>query len=142
MNENQKLLSSILETAQMGQIGIRAAMRANMKPTLRVNLQKQLRQYDMFENSAHQIASARCWEVHDIDPAAKFMAKATAKGKLSFGDVNSKIAAMMIQGNTRGMILACKNRNRCQDPDNQVFALADKMIEQSEQNVQDMQPFL
>ncbi|MBQ6890421.1 MAG: hypothetical protein IJN53_05335 [Oscillospiraceae bacterium] len=142
MNENQKLLSSILETAQMGQIGIRAAMKANMKPSLRVNLQKQLRQYDMFENSAHEIASTRCWEVHDIDPAAKFMAKATAKGKLSFGDVDSKIAAMMIQGNTRGMILACKNRNRCQKPDNQVFALADKMIEQSEQNVQDMQPFL
>lgn len=142
MNYNQKLLSSIIETAQMGQIGIRAALRADMKHTLRLNLQSQLREYDEIEADANRIAASRCWDVRDIDPAAKFMAKATAKGKLSFGDVNSKIAAMMIQGNTRGMILAYKNMNRCQNPDSQVFSLAQKMIDSGTNNVLQMQPFL
>ncbi len=142
MNYNQKLLSSILETAQMGQIGIRAALKADMKHTLRLSLQSQLREYDELEGDANRIAASRCWDVRDIDPAAKMMAKATSKAKLSFGDVNSKIAAMMIQGNTRGMILAYKQMNRCQNPDSQVFALAQKMIDSEKNNVLQMQPFL
>ncbi len=142
MNENQKLLGSILETAQMGQIGIRAALRAEMKPQLRQGLQSQLREYDELEGDANRIAASRGWELHDIDPAAKFMAKATSKSKLSFGEVNSKIAAMMIQGNTRGMILAYKNMNHCKAPDSQVFALAQKMLDSEENNIRSMQPFL
>ncbi len=142
MNDNHKLLSSILETAQMGQIGIRAALKAEMKPQLRQGLQSQLREYDELEGDAKRIASYRGWDMRDIDPAVKFMAKATSKGKLSFGEVNSKIAAMMIQGNTRGMILAYKNMNHCQSPDNQVFALAQKMLDSEENNIRSMQPFL
>lgn len=142
MNGNHKLLSSIMETAQMGQIGIRAALRADMKHTLRLNLQSQLREYDELERQANRIAAGRCWDMQDIDPAKKMMAKAAAKGKLTFGDVNSKIAAMMIQGNTRGMILMYKNMNRCQTPDSEVFALAQKMIDSEKNNVVQMQPFL
>ncbi len=142
MNENQKLLSSILETAQMGQIGIRSALKAEMNHTLRLGLESQLKEYDEIEGDAHRIATARSWAMHDIDPAVKFMAKATAKSKLSFGKVNSKIAAMMIQGNTRGMILTYKNMNRCEAPDSQVFALAQKVLDSEENNIRQMQPYL
>ncbi len=142
MDNNHKLLSSILETAQMGQIGIRAALKADMQHPLRLGLQSQLKEYDKLEGDANRIAAAKGWKMHDIDPAVKFMAKATSKGKLTFGDVNSKIAAMMIQGNTRGMILTYKNMNRCQNPDSQVFALAQKMLDSEENNIRQMQPYL
>ena len=142
MNYNQKLLSSIVETAQMGQIGIRAALRADMKHTLRLNLQSQLREYDEIEADANRIAASRCWDVRDIDPAAKFMAKATARGKLSFGDVNSKIAAMMIQGNTKGMIKGLKNLHQFPRQDDQVSTISQKLLDCETANIRQMQSFL
>ncbi len=142
MMNNQKLLSSILETAQMGQIGIRSALKADISHQLRQGLQSQLKEYDEIEGDAHRIAASRNWKVHDIDPAVKFMAKATSKSKLSFGPVNSKLAAMMIQGNTRGMILTYKNMHRCETKDSQVFSLAQKVLDTQENNIRTMQPFL
>lgn len=142
MNESQKLLSSILETAQMGQVGIRAALDMQMQPQLRLGLESQLREYDEMEGEASQIAADRGWNMPGIGPAARLMAKTSTLSRLSFGDVNSKIAAMMIQGSTRGMILGRKNMNNCQAPDGQIFALAQKMLDCEEHGIRQMQPFL
>ena len=109
MKNSKEVLSSVLKTTQMGQLGIRSALESEMAPALRSAMESQLREYDSIESEAHSIAKARNWELPELNPSIRFMTDRMTKMKLSRGDVNSKIAAMMIRGNTSGVIKGLKN---------------------------------
>ena len=65
-----------------------------------------------------------------------------SRGQLLVGEPDSKIAGMMIQGNTRGMILGLKNMRRCNQPDSQVAQIAQKLLETEKNNIVSMEGFL
>ena len=142
MKNNHDLLSSILKTTQMGQIGIRAVMKYAAQPELKNALKQQLHEYDSIEQEAHAIAASRGWEVSELDPVVKFMAMHYARMNLSFDRADSKIAGMMIQGNTRGMIKSLKNSHHSANPDERVAVLAQKLLDCENANIQQMQGFL
>ena len=52
MKNSQQILSSVLKTAQMGQVGIRSVLDTRMRPGLRKALEQQLREYDQIETEA------------------------------------------------------------------------------------------
>lgn len=142
MKSNTEVLSSILKTTQMGQIGIRSVLDTTMKPDLRGALESQLREYDLIESEAHAIASQRGWEVREIDPGIRFMSEMMTRFKLSMGGADSKIADMMIQGNTRGMVKSLKDLHRYSGQDQQVSILAQKLLDCETANIRQMQPYL
>ena len=104
MKGSKDLLSSILKTTQMGQIGIRSVLKTPLRASLRAALKDQLQEYDTIEQEAHTIASSRGWTLEELDPAIKGMTNLMTRSCLAFGDADSKAASMMIQGNTRGII--------------------------------------
>ena len=112
MSESKQLLDSIISTVQMGQIGIRSVMDRAVRTDFKKALKSQLAEYDTVETEAHAIASARGWELKEVNPAIRSMSEAMARMRLSFGGNDSKIAAMMIRGNTRGMIIGLKDQHR------------------------------
>jgi uncharacterized protein (DUF305 family) len=59
-----------------------------------------------------------------------------------FGNADSKLAAMMIQGNTRGMIVVLKDLHQTREPDKQVEKLSQKLLETENSNITQMQGFL
>ena len=142
MNDSKQLLTSILETAQMGQTGIRSVLKATMRPALRKALESQLREYDTIEREACAIAYSRSWELRDLEPAAKAMSEMMTRAKLSFGNTDSKIAAMMIQGNTRGMITGLRELHQFDRNDAQVSMLSQRLIDCETANIRQMQGFL
>lgn len=142
MKESKKMLKSILNSTQMGQIGIRSVMNRRISPPLQKALESQLREYDALEREAVSIASSRGWELQDIDPVVKVMSAAMSKAKLSYGDTNSKIAAMMIEGNTRGMILGLRDQHNFTHQDSQIQTLSQKLIDCERANILQMQGFL
>lgn len=142
MKGSKDILSSILKTTQMGQIGIRSIMNMPLKAGLRTELTSQLREYDAIEQEAHGIAASRGWELKELDPAIKGMTNMMTRTRLSFGNTNSKAAAMMIQGNTRGIIKGFKNLNQFPSSDEKVADLAQKLIDFEETNNRQLQGFL
>ena len=142
MKNSQDILSSILKSTQMGQIGIRTVLDRTMRPGLRKALESQLQEYDSIESEAHTIAGQRGWELAELDPAFRMMADMMTRMKLMGGNTDSKIAGMMIQGNTRGMITEIKNIHQFNQPDVQVQALAQKLIDSEIANIRQMQSFL
>lgn len=142
MSESKELLTSILNTTQMGQVGIRSALGTAMRPTLRKALQSQLQEYDAIEREAMAIATARGWELRDLEPAAKGMAKLMTRARLSHGNTDSKLAAMMIQGNTKGMILGLKELHQFNRRDPQITTLSQKLLDCETANIRQMQGFL
>lgn len=142
MNNSKDLLGSVLKTVQMGQIGIRCVLKSQLRASLRTALNEQLQEYDSIEREAQAIASSRGWVLSDLDPAVKGMASAMTRTRLWFGDVDSKAAAMMIQGNTRGMIKGIKNIHQFNNSDERVGMLSQKLLDCEKANIRQMQGFL
>ncbi|MCI6433704.1 MAG: hypothetical protein MR828_02855 [Clostridiales bacterium] len=142
MKDSKEILSSVLKTTQMGQIGIRSALEAEMKPELRQAMEAQLQEYDAIETQAHSIAAERSWVLPELNPSIRFMTDRMTKMKLSYGEVNSKIAEMMIRGNTSGVIKGLKNLHQMEQQDDSVSALSLKLLDTESANVDQMKQFL
>ena len=142
MKGSKDILSSILKTTQMGQIGIRSILKMPLRAELRTELNSQLKEYDTIEQEAHGIALSRGWELKELNPAIKGMTNMMTRSQLSFGDMDSKAAAMMIRGNTRGVIKGYKNMNQFAETDKQVSDLAYKLIDFEQVNNHQLQGFL
>ena len=126
----------------MGQVGIRSVLKSNMRPTLRKALESQLQEYDSIETEAHCIASSRGWQVPELDPMVRTMAEMMTRMRLTGGNTDSKIAGMMIQGNTRGMIKGLKDLHQFSRQDLQLKSLSQKLLDCETANIRQMQGFL
>ena len=142
MKTSQEMLSSILKTTQMGQLVIRSVLNASMRPGLRKALESQLREYDSIESQAHAIAGRRGWELSELQGGVRMMTDMMTRMKLSYGNADTKIAGMMIQGNTRGMITGLKNLHQYNSLDCQISGLSQKLLDCETANIRQMQSFL
>ena len=126
----------------MGQVGIRSVLKMPLKTDLQEALKSQLHEYDAIERETLAIANSRGWNLEQLHPIAKRMADMTTRTKLSFGNSNSKTAAMMIQGNTRGIIKGLKNLHAYNHADQQVSNISQKLLDCEKANILQMQGFL
>lgn len=142
MKGSKDLLSSVLKTTQMGQIGIRSLLNRPIGSDLQSALRSQLDEYSSIEQEAHRLAAMKGWELEQLNPAVKHMANMMTRAQISLNHSDSKAAAMMIQGNTRGMIKGFKNLNSFNYSDERVADLSRKLLEKEEDNIRQMQRFL
>ena len=142
MKSSQEILSSLLKTAQMGQTGIRCVRKLSLPEEMHRALADQLREYDAIEQQAQALAAQRGWTLDGLAPIAKTMSAAVTRTQLMGGNQRSKIATMMIQGNTRGMIKGLKNLHALSQPDASVSRLSGELLRCEEQNIRQMQSFL
>lgn len=142
MKDSKELLSSVLHTVQMGQTGIRSVQDNAVRTGLKQELKQQLKEYDSIEKEALKLAASRGWSLTDVNPAVRKMSDMMSRARLMGGDVDSKIAGMLIQGNTRGMILGVRNLHRSNNSDSQVTELAQKLLDSENINIQKTQVYL
>jgi hypothetical protein len=142
MMNDEQLLTSMLHTVQMGQTGIRSVRDSAIRPALQQELDEQLKEYDTIEKEALRLAENRGWELSNVNPMVRTMSSMMSQMKLMGGEVDSKIAGMLIQGNTRGIILGVKNLNRSKQDDTQVTQLAQRLLNRENINIQKSQVYL
>lgn len=142
MKTNREILSSVLKTTQMGQLGIRSVLDAAVQSDLRQALNQQLQEYDRIETEAHSIASQRGWELRELDPAVRAMTDLMVRLRLPKANPDSKIADLMILGNTKGMVKGLKNIHAFDGRDGRVATLSQKLIDTETNNIRQMRPFL
>lgn len=142
MLNNKEILTSIVKSAQMGQAGIRSVLKAGMEPELRKALKDQLREYRAIESEAHSTAAMRGWELKELDPALLFMVENMSRLKLGTRGSQSKIADMMIQGSTQGMIQGLRDIHQYKGSDSQVRILSQKLLDCEAANIRQMQSYL
>lgn len=142
MKSSKELLISVLHTVQMGQTGIRSVRDSAIRPALQQELDEQLKEYDTIEKEALRLAENRGWELSNVNPMVRTMSSMMSQMKLMGGEVDSKIAGMLIQGNTRGIILGVKNLNRSKQDDTQVTQLAQRLLNRENINIQKSQVYL
>lgn len=142
MINSQRVLNDVIKTSQMGISGINVVMPQTRQPALRQALKVQWREYSDIEQQAKLLAQQKGYRIDQLKPITRRMSAVMSRGQLLVGEPDSKIAGMMIQGNTRGMILGLKNMRRCNQPDSQVAQIAQKLLETEKNNIVSMEGFL
>ena len=142
MNENKQHLSGLLRTIQIGQVEIRSVLDTSLGSSLRNTLKSQLREYDTMETEAYTIALQRGWELPELDPGRRFLRDRVIRMKLSGGQPDSRIADLLIQGNTKGMIRGLRQLHQLEGQDQQIRILSQKLLDCETAHIRQMQSFL
>ena len=142
MMNDKHILTSMLHTVQMGQSGIRCVMNKAISPALKQELSEQLRKYDDMEKQTLSLAQDLQLTLTNLNPAVETMSSVMSKLQLIGGETDSKIAGMLIQGNTRGSILGTKNLRKASHADSRVSALAKQLLQQEESNIRHSRQYL
>lgn len=132
----------MLKTVQMGQCGIRCVQDKATGSGLRQALHDQLTEYDAIERQAYDLATRRGWLLEPLDSSVERMSSMMARMQLMGNDRDSKIAKMLVQGNTRGMIKGLKNLHHSTRVDGQVEELAQNLLRREQENIRQACEFL
>jgi hypothetical protein len=142
MLKDTDLLNHIRQTTEMGQEGIDMVMEyADYKP-LRSALQDQKTEYGKIYRAADTMLRSRGEEPKEVSRIAKLSSEFSSSLKTMYNHSTSKIAEMMIQGNTRGMTKSLQCLDQYDNGDHEVQALAEKLLRTEEANIEQMKPFL
>ena len=143
MTDNLQLLSAMLKTIQTGQVEIRSVLDTPLGSGLRSTLESQLREYDSIEPEAFTIALQRGWELPELDPGRRFLKDRVTRIKIiKDRNTDSRIADILIQGNTKGMIRGLKHLHQLQTQDHQILVLSQKLLDCERAHIRQMQSFL
>ena len=142
MKQNQEVLSTLLKTIQIGQTDIRSVLDTTMRSSLRNALKDQLQEYDSIETEAYTLALQRGWDLVALDPGRRFLRDRMNRMKLNSRNTDSRIADILIQGNTKGMIRGLKNLHQFEGLDHQIRILSQKLLDCETAHIRQMQGFL
>lgn len=126
----------------MGQSGIRCVQNKASGQQLQKALGDQLREYDTIERQAYDLATQKGWLMEPLDSSVERMSSIMARMQLIGSDKDSRIAKMLVQGNTRGMIKGLKNLHHCDSIDPTVNMLAQKLLTTEQENIRQACEFL
>lgn len=141
MTDNKKVLHNLLRASQMGQSGITAVLPMARGPALRQVLKQQRKEYASIEKDIQSLAQRMEYSFPPNFGIVDTLSAMSAKGQLLFGDRDSKIAGMMIQGNTRGAIQTTRDLH-CAGLNGTVAALAQKILDTEQNNIHQMEKYL
>ena len=142
MKQNQEVLSTLLKTIQIGQTDIRSVLDTTMRSSLRNALKDQLKEYDSIETEAYTLALQRGWDLVELDPGRRFLRDRVTRMKINGRNTDSRIADILIQGNTKGMIRGLKNLHQFEGLDHQIRILSQKLLDCETAHIRQMQGFL
>lgn len=137
-----ELLQFVHKTAAMGIKGLEDVKDHIHDSKLVDAVSQQVREYKKISKSSSSLLKTKGEEPKDPGLIAQFSSGATVAAKTMVDSSASKIAEMVIQGNTMGITKGIKYLNDYAGDDPQVKKLAEKLIKTEESNVEQMKQFL
>ncbi len=143
MDNDISMLNSIRQTTQMGCHGIRSVMNETLNQDLRKDLTSQLQEYQSIYTEADRLLKQKDAQAKNINPMAKYSSGMSAmlQARIS-ADPSAKIAALMLQGNTRGMIKSIHNLRSMGTLDPKVASLSKRLLQTEQANIDQMKQYL
>lgn len=143
MENDIPMLNSIRRTTQMGCYGIKNVMNETVNRDFRNVLRSQLNEYEQIYTEADRLLRERGGRAHDLHPMAKYGSALTAKMRVRTSlDPTAKIAEMMLQGSTRGMIKSMHNIRTMGVLDPKVSSLSKRLLQTEQANFNQMKAYL
>ncbi len=136
------LLSHVYQTADMGRDGIKTVRRRVRDPKLLRALNAQDEEYRKLQDSAGKMLRERGVQPDGVGAMARMGSEMMGTMQTMMDHSATKIAEMMIQGNTMGMTKSLRTIRDCKVKDGQVKDLADKLLKTEQANIEEMKGFL
>ena len=136
-----ELLQYIYKTADMGCEGI-DTVEPHAEDKLLEELKRERNEYETIRSHADQMIRNGGDEPQGSGMMAKLSADVMASGQMMMDDSRSKIAEMMIQGTTMGIVKTIRHLKDYEGKDEKARDLGQKLLELQEQNVENMKAYL
>lgn len=144
MQNEIEMLRSIRQSTEMGCSGIRAVLPEAQNPAMQSALRSQWKEYDSIYAEADRLLRERGVRLSGVNPLAKYGSMLTAKLRVrSSRNTTARIAEMLVQGNTRGMMQEYAEPARpwaCWTP--KVSSLSTRLLQTEQANIEEMKHFL
>lgn len=143
MTDDISVLNSIRQSTQMGCHGIHSVMDETLNEALRKDLCAQLEEYQSIYTEADRLLRQKEAQPKNINPMAKYSSGMSARLQAHMSaDPSAKIAALMLQGNTRGMIKSIHNMRSMGALDPKVASLSRRLLQTEQANIDQMKQYL
>lgn len=140
--KDTELLQFVHKTAQMGIKGLKDVEGQIQEEPLREAVGRQVAEYQKISREAGDLLRSHGEEPADVGVVARISSEVMSAAKTFPTASSSKIAEMVIQGNTMGITKGTKHLNDYAGDDRQVKALAQRLIATEQDNVEQMKQFL
>lgn len=142
MQQDCEMLNRIRKSTQMGQVGIHAVMKGDLDTQFHKALKQQLEEYDKINKQADQLLQEHGGKPENINPLAKWGNRIATAMKHKADGSTSKIAEMMVEGNTKGMIKSMQSIRSLGVLDPKVSALSNRLLQTEQANIDQMKQYL
>lgn len=142
MITDTELLNYIRQTTIMGRTGIDGIMKYSACQPLTDALRQQRAEYGEICDAATKMLVQRGGQPEPLPMGAKMGAAMTRTMQVFSPPSTSKIAEMMISGNTKGVIKSIQHHRQYMGKDERVTDLSKKLLETEQSNIEQMKPFL
>ena len=139
MQNEIEMLRSIRQSTEMGCSGIRAVLPEAQNPAMQSALRSQWKEYDSIYAEADRLLRERGVRLSGVNPLAKYGSMLTAKLRVrSSRNTTARIAEMLVQGNTRGMVKSMQNLRAMGVLDPKVSSLSTRLLQTEQANIEEM----
>ncbi len=142
MKGQEEMLNSIRRTVQMGESGILSTIRFAKSEPFRMALQQQAAEYHQISNSADALLQKTGCREKNVPNMVKTCSASWAKMQLRRDGTDSKLAEMMITGNTKGIIKGLRQLHRHGGCNASIDALSEKLLATEHDNIAQMKQYL
>lgn len=144
MNANAELLNYVHQNAQMGQNSIEKILEImDRDDEFKEHLENQFKEYKEIFDEADKMLNDLGEESKDINKMQKKQAEVMIEMKTMKGRSADHITEMLMKGNLMGIIQLIRRMKEYKGKvDDEVYALADKLIKTEEINLQEGRKFL
>ena len=114
-----------------------------LKEAVKAHLTARDMEYDSIYAEADRLLRERGVRLSGVNPLAKYGSMLTAKLRVrSSRNTTARIAEMLVQGNTRGMVKSMQNLRAMGVLDPKVSSLSTRLLQTEQANIEEMKHFL
>ena len=136
-----ELLQYIYKTADMGCEGI-DSVEKHAEQKLLDELRRERNEYESVRSDAEQMIRGKGDEPSGTGTMAKMSADVMTAAEMMMDDSRGKIAEMMIQGTTMGIVKTIRHLKDYEGQDEEARQLGERLLKLQEENVEKMKAYL
>lgn len=143
MQDDIPILQSVRRSTQMGCHGIRAVLDESPNREIRTALRRQLAEYEELFDEANRLLQERGEKARDVSSVARLGSLAVSRMKVRTSpEPEAKIAELMVQGSTRGMLRSMHDLRTMDAVDPKISSLSTRLLQTEQANIDEMMRFL
>ena len=142
MLSDTDMLNNIRKGTQMGCHGIDKMLPKTRSNEMKQDLLQQKREYNEIYSEADRLLTKQGGEKQNLSMATKMMSSVMSDMQTMMNSSTTKLAEMMITGNTMGVTKSIRHLNGYKGSNEQVLGIANKLLETEQRNIVQMQQYL